>query len=377
MLKSWDLFDTLVAGRDTRIAAGNQPGVYPIAENVQAVQPDDLIISDYEDRQPAHGNRTGFDVANERLLMCGLRNRLFVSGGGKWEGTIWDKITPRPQHHTGDNQRADVDSPKAHGIKATLSTVHKMTEAEQFIYNAGLEPLAHLCRETRLRTFGKYRGIEIMQADYNFPVLFCASVLLNRRHPSGTLLMSGRDCFMWQKLMQKLFNRGEYWQTSCYARMNADVNYHRYIKSFGPDPVLVDLCGSGNSFSFLPQYPTLLMFTPAKSKWNCPALIRGADVFRLEQANRAPHFKCMGVDADLNPIFIDKGVDIKNEPHIRAQCETFCQAMFLMQQYDMSKVMGQTDAKLLQVMNYLLPHYIDFKDAVEALRLIDIKEDAP
>jgi hypothetical protein len=125
---------------------------------------------------------------------------------GKW---------PAP---TVPNQRADVDSPNEAGIKGILSTLHKLTEPEQYLVDQGLPQLAHVCREARLSTYSApYRGIEILQADYNFPVLFLASIVLNREYPNHTLLMSSRDCYMWQKLMQKMFGRGVYWYTSVVA----------------------------------------------------------------------------------------------------------------------------------------------------------------
>lgn len=372
-MNSFDLFDTLVAGRDIRIAAGNQPGQFPIAENIAKVQAGDLIVSDYEHPELA---------AAVLQRICKLRNNLVVSPDGKWKGTVWPCLPEMPSHHTGDNMRADFESPIEHGIDATVSTLHRLTEPEDFVLKR-IPQLAMLMREARLRTFGEYRGIELMQANYNFPVLFCASIMLNRLFPAPRpLLMSARDCYMWLRLMTRLFGRGEYWYTSCKMRLNADEGYHRYIQSFGPDPVLVDLCGSGNSLSHLAGYESLLMFTPEKSQWHVPALWRGPDVWRLEQANRAPHQKCTAVkyfpggEPEFQVQFLDSGVDCANEPHIQAQCDTFFLAIELLDHYDVAGMLSANDDVCLQIIQYMLPHYVDFKNDVEALRLIDIQEDA-
>lgn len=364
MPNSWDLFDTLVAGRDVKVAAGNQTTQFPIIENVLKVQPDDIIVSDHE----------YFDKALARVRELGLQNDVIVTPNGKWEGTVWPTLPFKPVQHTGDSVRADVDSANRFGIRGVLSSLHKLTDSEQFIYDR-VPHLGLLCREARLRTFGEYRGIELMQVDYNFPALVCASIILNRRFPNNTLLMSGRDCYMWQKLMQRMFQRGIFWLTSCYARMNADENYHRYIRSF-ENPLLVDLCGSGRSFSYLPEYKSFLLFTPSRSQWNIPAIWRGPDVWRLEQANRAPmmKFKQMG---DLGPIFFERRIpDIENEPHIKAQCGAFFFAMSLFENYDLEKIKRTSDQDCLDIIKYLLPHYIDFVNDVEPLRRIDIIEDA-
>jgi hypothetical protein len=45
-VNSWDLFDTLAAGRNPEAPAGDQREHLPIAENVAKVEPDDIVISD-------------------------------------------------------------------------------------------------------------------------------------------------------------------------------------------------------------------------------------------------------------------------------------------------------------------------------------------
>lgn len=390
-MNSFDAWDTLIARRTMRdeiywqMREGKTfeqatefelSNLIPIAENVAKFSMNDFVISDYGDGSPQW---TLFLLEGLRTVGIPLKGRdIYVTPGGKYDGTVWATLPSKPTLHRGDNQYADVDSPQRHGIRGELVVRSPMTNQEAFVQDHGFPQLAKLMRETRLSTWDdnpRLRQIQIMQAEYNFSVLFCASIMLNRSHPTGTLLMSGRDCYMWQRLMQRMFGRGVYWETSCKLRMNANEAYHRYIQSFS-DPVLVDLSGTGGSFSHLPQYPSILMFKPLRenAKNNIPALFQLEDVWRLEQANRAPLKKCIGWN-DSGAVYLDSGIDLTSEPHIKAQCDTFFKAIDLMKHYDFSEEMKAKDESCRIVMAEMLPRYIDFKDAVEPLRLIDIAED--
>jgi hypothetical protein len=391
-MKSFDVWDTLLTRRfmrdewhyRTREGKPDPKGfefanLLPIQENVAKYVKGDYIVSDYGDGSQEY---TDFVVKALREV-CHMdidADHVIVTIGGKYEGSVWSRLPEPSSIHIGDNVKADIESPRAVGIPGELVQFGPFTEAEKFVSDR-IPQLAMVMRETRLRTFGPYRGIEIMQSNYNFPALFCASIILNRRFPTQKFLMSARDCYMWWHLMKQLFNRGYYWYTSCNLRMNADENYHKYIQSFGDNILLVDLCGSGNSFSHLPMYPSYLMFTPAASQWNVPAMWRGPDVWRLEQANRAPHLKCGGIDyhpggePEFVPRFLDRGIDCANEPHIKAQCDTFFLAMSLLWYYDQPSMLQASDDTCLEIIQYMLPHYINFADAVEPLRQIDILED--
>lgn len=374
-MNSHDLFRTLVHNRTGNPGEGPWEQHYPIAENVARVKPGDLIISDYETHRADKARKIVEDV-------CGLHNQVIVTDDGKLRGTVWNTLSEKPQVHFGDHQIADFESPRKFGIGSVKVTQHEYTLPEAFLVNAGMEQLALLCREARLTSFGRNRGIEIMQSGYNFPVLFCASLMLNRRFPGRTLLMSGRDCYMWVRLMSKLFGHQNirYWQTSCLLRIEGDKDYLKYTKLIGGDnPVLIDLCGSGNSFSYMEKrgYECCLMFTPEKSKWNCPALYRGPDVYRLEQANRAPHLKCKGVKVypnnELEILYHYAGVEMSQQPQVKTQCDSFFRAMNLLDKY---KVPEYSNEQCLKAMKFLLPRYIDFAKDVEPLRQIDIREDA-
>lgn len=373
MVSSWDLFRTLVDARNGKAGEDTIENHYPIKENVDQVRRGDVVVSDYETHRS--------EKAQQIVERIGLDNLVIVTDGGKHEGWVWEKLKTNfglsIAKHTGDHLRSDVESPQACGIEGAQCSQHLTTAAEAKVAELGFPILSRVMHEARLRTFNQaYRGIELLQVNYNFPVLFLASIVLNRRYPDHSLLMSSRDCYMWQGLMAKLFGRGIYWYTSCIARINADANYHRYIQQFG-NPLLVDLCGSGISFSKLPQYPSVLLFKPNDSpEKTIPSLVCDKPVFRLEQANLAPHQKCKGVDANLKPIFINRGgYDWEREPHVDAQLHAFRVAMMVMDLYDLTAELNASDEQCIAAMKWLLPHYIDFAADVEDLRLMAIADD--
>lgn len=367
MPRSFDLFDTLISGRFLKSAAGNQSTQFPISENVRLVQPDDLIVSDYEYEDRA------VKLVRE---MLGLGNQVIVTPDGKWTGKVWSMLPFKPEEHRGDNLQADVISPSKNGIKAIQTSQHKLTESEQSIFDSGFPNLAQLCREARLRTYDdRYRANQILQVDYNFPVLFLASVVLNRRFPDQTLLMSGRDCFQWQKLMRRLFGRGEYFYTSVIARSTAGDSYHRYIRSFD-NPILIDLCGSGTSFSKLYEYKSWLLYKPQSGVKAIEAFITSRACMRLEQANNAPGAKCIGVDEGLAPIFRNQfKVDYENHPLIRVQLDAFDMCLHCIDYYDFSQELNASDDQIKRLIAPLMHRYVDFSEAVEPLRLLAIQDD--
>lgn len=391
MFNSFDMWDTLVTRRYMRDEVywrtrEHKPdpwgfefdNVIPIMENIYKVKTGDIIVSDYGDGSPQWT-----EFVARILDKFGLHNKTYVTPDGKFQGTIWEQLPDIPVGHTGDNYNADIASAKRAGVINTVQvSQYKFTESEQKLNDLGLRSLALLCREARLTSWSpSHRGIQLCQTNYNFPALFIASVLLQRRCPTGELLFSARDCYMWVELMQKLYNRGQYWYTSCHARIHADENYHRYIQSFdkGEGVVLVDLSGSGNSFSHLPQYPSVLMYKPLRTNEGnrIPALFQSHDAWRLEQCNRAPHRKCMGVDADLQPVWLDRHhTTPETDAVISAQVNSFRHCISLMDNYDLTQDLHAKETVYSIALDFLLHRFIKFADYVEPLRLLDIKEDA-
>src|SRR5271155_452427 len=131
-MDSWDLFDTLVAGRDIATPCGDQPegNHFPILENVLKVMQGDVVASDY------------YDSAKARRILLGvakLNNRLYVGKRIKSTGEIWKQISV--EHHTGDRPY-EISAALRAGIKATLVQLSLFTPTEQDLYDAGFKGLA-------------------------------------------------------------------------------------------------------------------------------------------------------------------------------------------------------------------------------------------
>lgn len=340
-MKSFDLFDTLVAGRDPSIPAGNQNEYFAIAENVAKVQSDSIVVSDY------------YDPSKAQLLLrkiCGLENSLTVTEDGKCKGTIWATL-PSIEEHLGDNPSIDIESARRAGIKGTLTTLAAMTETEKLLNDTGLVALSRLCRETRLSTFdASLRHCEIIQSQINFPMLFVASILLHRMTAGRSdMLMSSRDCYLWSKLQPKVRDLiGDsnyaihYFYTSRIARLAATPSYVQYTNDcMGGAPVVVDLCGFGRSLPKLiaktnhPNAPIWLMskYPDPGNTTSVQALHHAGDSY-IERANFAEHAMVVDV-VDGKPVFSNPtSVQWEDIPEVKAQHRTFMHALSLISNYD-------------------------------------------
>lgn len=350
-MKSWDLFDTLVAARSGGQAGHFPDQLFPIMENVRQVQPDDIVVSDY-DKDPANAEHALRDIA-------GLKNRLVVTLTGKKDGTIW-KTLGKIECHTGDNSHSDVVSPKAHGIPARLSTLSIFTVSEREMERAGFPQLARLMREARLTTFSKdQRALEVFQTQRNFPLLFLACIWLHRRLLAGgfrRVLMSSRDCCLWVELQQRMRDLlgadydVVYFYTSRIARAKPTLEYLVYVKKFLNVPTLtVDLGGTGCSsnildrklfqaFPFALPLPFVLLFwyKVMADKQQRPApeyLLTGDNA--VEVANLAKHGKVLTVDALGNPILQRGLIDYAMYSPIVTMHNAFHIAMNLMPLYQL------------------------------------------
>jgi hypothetical protein len=262
---SWDLFDTLIAARTNPAAGDAHPSEWiPIAENIARVAPDDIIISEYYlDQIPK---------AKLAVALTGLTNKLYVTDRGKSDGTIWAEL--KPTKHHGDNPNTDVASPQAHNIPAEHIQSSRLTEAEAYIAQIGLPEIALACREARLRTWHpEFRAMQLLQIDYNFPVLLVAALILHtfaQKH--NLVLMAARDCCMWVHLQKEIRDRLngeyeiEYWPSSRFCRNKPSETYMREFNArLAKGALLVDGSGTGYSIARLvakseyPNTPALLL----------------------------------------------------------------------------------------------------------------------
>ncbi len=298
-MNSFDLFDTLVACRNADRAGEHLDELFPIAETVAQVKTGDIIVSDY------------YNVpdAARAYSLTGLANELVVTDGGKADGSVWPSVKARGVSvHRGDNSHCDVDQPTKHGIGAELITVSNLTSDEQAVGSLGLA-----MREARLRTWHpRCRNLQLIQIEYNFPILVHASLALHElavKLGVKHLLMSARDCFLWQDLMRDIRERLggtyeiEYFPGSRVVRNNPSPRYmHELNKRLAEGAIIVDVGGTGKSIARLvkrSEFPNTPGFLITRYPWSnldgYPA-IDTSNVHSLAEVNDDVHERANSAD---------------------------------------------------------------------------------
>ena len=360
-MRSWDCWDTLLARRSVKDVRHETDNVFPIAENVAKVRPDDILVSDYD------------DAALLRKLIpsiTGLRNRLMVTTDGKLTGRIWSTLRSLGvTEHCGDDPHSDVVSPQAHGIRGILSTLTRLTAAEQSLSDGGLVALARCAREARLRQYSHvWRHLELLQTQINFPLLLIAAIILHREYPSRRFLMSSRDCFLWHRAQQFVrdVHREDYevvyFQTSRIARAFPSPSYLRYVRGQLP-AIITDVGGTGWSLARLlervgcPETPVVLItrydaedlraqyeaIGRTRSAGKVSALLRAlVPAGHLEGMNLANHAMYSNPPETFNPLELDW----ERLPEVNAMHTAFFAALEAARLYDFRADFEVTDAVL-------------------------------
>lgn len=353
--------------------------VVPIAENIAKVQHGDVLISDMY-----------LGAANIRRLLdkggLATKTSLVVSSGGKRSGAIWPDVQARFHiaEHIGDHPHSDNAVPRARGIPTRQTTTHRPNAVENALLGCGLTDLAALCRHVRLATWSSdadTRGLQLTQANLNFPLMLLASVTLVRtmqRLQRGTALFSSRDCDNWMPLFARIAAqmghdvRVDYYYTSRLAKMRPSPDYLAYSSDLiGHDAIVVDLCGTGWSVAhlaatlglhalpvfFLHKLPAAKVYeatSPSPDTCDFHAVIagdaEGVANTELEMCNYADH--PMVADVRLLhgvavPVFADEPRSAAILTLVRAQQTTFRLATTLVDNYDLSAVYSLDDASIV------------------------------
>lgn len=229
--------------------------IFPIAETVLLVGPDDMIVSDMY--LPMSFLRR---VVDEK---CGLPGvAMHVENHGKQHGKIWPKLLAkyRIERHYGDNEFADIAQARRWGIDAEHVTVSNLSRGESILMTAGLEGFARIVRRARLSTTaasGPLRQAHMAQFDVNIPFLIVAGIALLKhaeRTGADTLLMCGRDCNLWVDLVRWLAGFADrklairYFPSSRELFNSENPVYHGcFHRLRGNRTILADLGGSGRT----------------------------------------------------------------------------------------------------------------------------------
>lgn len=180
---------------------------YAIGENASQIQDDDIIVSDMY---------LPISFIQELLETNGISgNRpIYVSHGGKHHGTIWKKIEDevgKPELHIGDNAMSDFEKPKTFGIQTKLYSEH-IGAGEGIIKRTQYyKSMSNLIRTLRLSNpyFPSNESAEYClwkeQVDINIPVLILGSVYLANNFSNDKFLFSTREAEGIKKIFAALY----------------------------------------------------------------------------------------------------------------------------------------------------------------------------
>lgn len=382
-MKSFDLFGTLIAGRDTRKRDGDQDGHFPIAETVARVERHDLVISDYYDAARA-----------QRLLkeVAGLDNALLVSPDGKASGAVWDRLINSgqcPTLHLGDDMVTDIASAQSRKIRTQLVELGKMTAIEREMEEFGFPGLAHLMRETRLACWDDdttMRCLQLFQAQANLPFLFLATLTVHRRMDKfRRLLMCARDCWLWSRLYNAMMHQPGFWQgvtpwyeafyfpSSRLMRYFPSENYRAYIKEqYEHGPVLVvDTCGFGTSLHKLLGDQATALLLVGYGDCAVDFLLRG---WMNETSNFARHPMIADLDKNWNEVYANPmGIDWTGIPELNVMHQTFLRGVGVLSEYDFGQDFSANNQQIRVALETAFgtfenPEYVEGLSALTPLR---------
>jgi hypothetical protein len=351
--------------------------VIPVAENMAQVRDGDVAVSDMYLPE---------SVIRMLLKKAGLDKEIgmVVSAHGKRSGEIWPHLLANYhiEQHVGDNKIADIESPERHGIPSRHTTVSSPDLVEAWLINNGMRDLAQIVRQARLANWNDdpvLRQLEMIQIQYNFPILVLSSILLARfvaANNIGSVLFCSRDCKLWQDLFGPLRKQlgvetnDLYFYTSRQARLKSSPDYRRYAAGMlQGNSVLVDVCGTGWSLSHLqrnlgthaplflidhlPKMDEYEKLRPTPDGIPVHAVVagaapRGANEY-LEMANYADHPQVVDVSYIHNaahPVFAPERRSQATLRMVRAQRAAFRKAVALCEAEGLSATLNMPEGNL-------------------------------
>lgn len=179
------------------------------------------------------------------------------------------------------------------------------TAAEQGLVNVGLDRLADLMQEVRLRHYSPINdNVFNIACQLNLPWLFFSAEIIRRMHPDQWIGFLGRDCQLLELIYRHYFSFAcSYVPFSRMAAANLDAAVD-YLNSFSCD-VLVDISSTGATWQKLGQrqffpvrvliYSDVYSYTanqpvaPPTFKWVAKNSEIGATNELIEFFNQADH----------------------------------------------------------------------------------------
>lgn len=223
--------------------------LFPILENLNAVQEGNLIVSD---------TYYNLDQIQQILKKIGLDKNVEIRATvcGKRSGFVWDELRNASiSFHVGDHIHSDVDMPRSHGIDAFHYLSSGLSIPEQVMEELGQNDLAYLMRAIRLQNPFSQNSLESLtweeQCQLNIPLLISSCIFLDdfcKKHKKRRVLFTARDGCLWIQLFRSLYPEYDstYFHTSRFTYSNPSPSFIDYVQNlYTSDSVIVDVQGKG------------------------------------------------------------------------------------------------------------------------------------
>jgi hypothetical protein len=220
--------------------------LFPIRRNVERVAEGDIAVTDMY---------LPDDVISDLLRdLCGLAQIRPVvrSNWGKASGTIWPELLRHYviRCHFGDNPHADLEVPGRYGIDAVLVHDAGFSAWEQMVGEMGMQHLALLLREARLRGVpADGEAFHALVAGPYLTLLFAfAAVLGGTFEADTTYTFLRRDCDDLARVFAAMFPARETRSLDLTRQMvHAGTFDDVLLRQIAPGTLMVDMVASGRS----------------------------------------------------------------------------------------------------------------------------------
>jgi hypothetical protein len=234
---------------------------YPIKENMDQVRDGDILVSDMY-MAPA-------DIL-KLVRAAGMDKQvtIYQSNSGKASGDFYKMIKAaglQLEYHLGDNMRSDITQAHAHGYDGVhYAKSQQVTQVEKVLGVNKLPSIARILREIRLSNHEpKQDQFFQIAAQLNLPWLFLCCEMLQRFEPEDftKYVFLGRDCQLMQRLYEAYYNPCYYLPFSRKVALKQPEDATEYLATQTPkDGILVDISSTGRTWEFLDYQGPIVVF---------------------------------------------------------------------------------------------------------------------
>ena len=225
---------------------------FKINENINKMDPQTIIVSDF------FYDKEMFSKFLYIKKIWLPMEKIFITNSGKLDGYIWNKIPFNIKDHTGDNKWSDCEHPayKKHNI-ITHHFNGDLNKYENYMVENNFDYLGYIMRSVRLSNPYKKKSDEWVlwnfYSNHYLPIIFLKIYSLKFLFDlkNEKVVFMSRDTYFLLHFYRAFFPSYEcdYIYISRASMKNANEEYVEYVKDKVSNGIVIDLVGTGNSFS--------------------------------------------------------------------------------------------------------------------------------